>query len=312
MARILIAEDETRIASFIAKGLSANGFTATVVVDGPSALDYAMTGDFDLVVLDIGLPGFDGFEVLRRLRAAGNPIAIVVLTARDSVADTVAGLEGGADDYIPKPFRFEELLARVRRRLVPDRAAEPTVLHCGGLISTCAPDKLLRAGRWSTCPPASSPWPRPSCGTMVRCCPASSSFSHVWGYDYDPGSNVVDVYVLPAPRLGRRPVDYTAWTWGTHSTRCPDRPSAGPGHRGRMAPVEEVAVEEVAVEKAVVEAGMPTAVVVESDVVTAVILADAMPAPAPSAVRPANTAAAVMTLIELECCMMVSPFTFCR
>ncbi len=87
MARILIAEDETRIASFIAKGLSANGFTATVVVDGPSALDHAMTGDFDLVVLDIGLPGFDGFEVLRRLRAAGNPIAVVVLTARDSVAE---------------------------------------------------------------------------------------------------------------------------------------------------------------------------------------------------------------------------------
>jgi two-component system, OmpR family, copper resistance phosphate regulon response regulator CusR len=112
----------------VEKGLSANGFAVTVVGDGPSAHDYAMTGGFDLMVLDIGLPGMDGFAVLRKLRAERCPMPVIVLTARDSVQDTVAGLEGGADDYMPKPFRFEELLARVRLRLATDRTAEPTVL----------------------------------------------------------------------------------------------------------------------------------------------------------------------------------------
>ena len=115
------------------KGLSANGFAVTSVNDGPSAYDYAMTGDFDLMILDIGLPGMDGFTVMRKLRAEGSAIPVIVLTARDSVQDTVAGLEGGADDYMPKPFRFEELLARVRLRLTSARTTELTVLSYGGL-----------------------------------------------------------------------------------------------------------------------------------------------------------------------------------
>ena len=133
MARILIAEDEPRISAFINKGLSANGFTVTVVADGSSAYDYAATGGFDLMSLDIGLPDMDGFAVLRRLRAERNPIPVIILTARDSVQDTVSGLEGGADDYMPKPFRFPELLARVRRRLTTERPAELNVLSYGGL-----------------------------------------------------------------------------------------------------------------------------------------------------------------------------------
>ena len=133
MARILIAEDEPRISALINKGLSANGFTVTVVADGSSAYDYAATGGFDLMILDIGLPDMDGFAVLRRLRAERNPIPVIILTARDSVQDTVSGLEGGADDYMPKPFRFPELLARVRRRLTTERPAELNVLSYGGL-----------------------------------------------------------------------------------------------------------------------------------------------------------------------------------
>ncbi|MBJ7453232.1 MAG: response regulator, partial [Blastococcus sp.] len=133
MSRVLIAEDEPRIASFIEKGLRANGFTTSVAADGGIARAQAASGEFDLLVLDIGLPVMDGFEVLRRLRADRNPIPVIILTARDSVQDTVAGLEGGADDYMPKPFRFEELLARVRLRLATDRTAELTVLTCGDL-----------------------------------------------------------------------------------------------------------------------------------------------------------------------------------
>lgn len=133
MTGILVAEDEPRIASFVAKGLRATGWSPTVVEDGPTAYDYAMSGDFDLLLLDIGLPLMDGFAVLRRLREAGNEIPVIILTARDSVTDTVAGLEGGADDYVAKPFRFEELVARIRLRLREARAPEAMVLRAGDL-----------------------------------------------------------------------------------------------------------------------------------------------------------------------------------
>ena len=106
MARVLIVEDEQRIASFVSKGLAADGFSTAVAADGHTGLDLALSGGFDLVVLDIGLPGLDGFEVLRQMRAQGSSLPVIVLTARDSVTDTVFALEGGADDYMPKPFRF--------------------------------------------------------------------------------------------------------------------------------------------------------------------------------------------------------------
>jgi two-component system copper resistance phosphate regulon response regulator CusR len=132
MSRILVAEDEPRIASFVAKGLTASGLVPEVSGDGASALALALTGEFDLLVLDIGLPGMDGFEVLRRIRQAGNGIPIIILTARDSAADTIAGLEGGADDYMPKPFSFGELLARIRLRLRPATGDAPaTELSAG-------------------------------------------------------------------------------------------------------------------------------------------------------------------------------------
>ena len=137
MARILIVEDEDRIASFVSKGLAADGHRTTVAVDGRVGLDHALSGDFDLMVLDIGLPGMGGFEVLDQLRSQGSKLPVIVLTARDSVTDTVSALEGGADDYMPKPFRFAELLARIRLRL---RAANENggaprndVLEAGGV-----------------------------------------------------------------------------------------------------------------------------------------------------------------------------------
>ncbi len=134
MNRILIAEDEERIASFVQKGLRANGFTTVVAEDGDLALGHALTGGFDLMVLDIGLPGRDGFTVLRELRESRVTLPVIVLTARDSVRDTVAGLEGGADDWMTKPFRFEELLARIRlRQRTAARAPEVTLLRSGSL-----------------------------------------------------------------------------------------------------------------------------------------------------------------------------------
>ncbi len=128
MKRILLVEDEPRIASFIDKGLRSSGFAVTVAEEGDDALARLSTEQYDLVILDIGLPGRNGFSVLGELRAKGHRMPVIVLTARDSVEDTVAGLEAGADDYVTKPFRFEELLARIRARLRSEGSAETMML----------------------------------------------------------------------------------------------------------------------------------------------------------------------------------------
>ena len=195
MSRILIAEDEPRISAFVEKGLSANGFTVTVVADGRSAYDFAITGGFDLLVLDIGLPGIDGFEVLRRLRADRCTVPVIVLTARDSVQDTVAGLEGGADDYVPKPFRFEELLARVRLRLAGDRAAEVTVLTHNGLQLDLRTRRAQVGDRTVDLSAREFALAETFLRHPGQVLSREQLLSHVWGYDFDPGSNVVDVYV---------------------------------------------------------------------------------------------------------------------
>jgi two-component system, OmpR family, copper resistance phosphate regulon response regulator CusR len=195
VSRILIAEDEPRISAFVEKGLSANGFVVTVVADGHSAYDYALTGGFDLVVLDIGLPGVDGFTVLRKLRAEQCHIPVIVLTARDSVQDTVAGLEGGADDYMPKPFRFEELLARVRLRLATERSAELTVLTLGGLQLDLRTRRAQVGGRMVDLSAREFALAETFLRHPGQVLSREQLLSHVWGYDFDPGSNVVDVYV---------------------------------------------------------------------------------------------------------------------
>jgi DNA-binding response OmpR family regulator len=195
VSRILLAEDEPRIAAFVEKGLAANGFAVTVVGDGPSAHDYAMTGGFDLMVLDIGLPGRDGFTVLRDLRAERNPIPVIVLTARDGVQDTVAGLEGGADDYMAKPFRFEELLARVRLRLTPDRTPELTVLSHGGLRLDLRTRRAHVGERTVDLSAREFALAEMFLRHPGQVLSREQLLSRVWGYDFDPGSNVVDVYV---------------------------------------------------------------------------------------------------------------------
>jgi DNA-binding response OmpR family regulator len=195
MSRILIAEDETRIASFVAKGLRANGFTPTVVGDGPDALAAALNGDHDLMVLDIGLPIIDGFEVLKRMRAAGCGMPVVILTARGSLEDTVAGLEGGADDYMAKPFRFEELLARIRLRLRADRTSEVTVLRAGSLVLDLRTRKVEAGGKQIELTAREFVLLETLLRNIGQVLSREQLLSRVWGLDFDPGSNVVDVYV---------------------------------------------------------------------------------------------------------------------
>src|SRR5680860_672846 len=195
MKRILIAEDEPRIASFLEKGLKANGFTTSVATDGHDALFMSRSGEFDLVVLDLGLPGKDGLDVLRDLRAKDTSLPVIILTARDGVQDTVAGLEGGADDYVSKPFSFDELLARIRVRLREDRGDETTLLQCGDLVL----DLRTRLGRVGDRSFDLTAREFALAETFMRhpgqVLSREQLLSHVWGYDFDPGSNVVDVYV---------------------------------------------------------------------------------------------------------------------
>lgn len=195
MTAILVAEDEPRIASFIAKGLRATGWSPTLVDDGATAFDYAMSGDFDLLVLDIGLPRMDGFTVLRRLRQEGNEIPVIILTARDSVTDTVAGLEGGADDYMPKPFRFEELVARIRLRLREDRPPETMVLRTGDLTLDLRARRLTVGDREVDLSAREFALAETFLRNPGQVLTREQLLSRVWGYDFDPGSNVVDVYV---------------------------------------------------------------------------------------------------------------------
>lgn len=195
MTRILIAEDESRIASFVEKGLRAAGFSVTIAADGRDALAQAETGQFDLMVLDAGLPGLDGFDILETLRCEGNRIAVIMLTARDSAADTLRGLEGGANDYMSKPFRFDELLARVRLRLSDARPAEAGTLGARGLEL----DLKTRRIRVNGTPVDLSAREFALAEEFIRhpdqVLSREQLLSRVWGLDYDPGSNVVEVYV---------------------------------------------------------------------------------------------------------------------
>jgi len=195
MKRILIVEDEARIASFLSKGLKSNGYTASTVENGRDALATIETGEFDLMILDVGLPDIDGFEVLRTLRTRDKTLPVIILTARDGVADTVSGLEGGADDYVTKPFSFEELLARIRVRLRGERAPEETVLHAGDASLDLRTRRLTVNGRTLELSAREFSMAELFFRHPEQVLSREQLLSNVWGYDYDPGSNVVDVYV---------------------------------------------------------------------------------------------------------------------
>ena len=204
MNRILIAEDEPRLASFLEKGLKSNGFTTTTVGDGVNAVSLANDADFDLLVLDIGLPGKDGFSVLRDVRAAGQRIPVIILSARDDIADKVDGLELGADDYVTKPFRFEELLARVRVRLRGEGTAESTVLRAGEMALDLRTRRATVDGVSVELSAREFTMLEVFLRHAGQVLSREQLLSHVWGYDYDPGSNVVDVYVgYLRKKLGR-------------------------------------------------------------------------------------------------------------
>ncbi|RZB19191.1 DNA-binding response regulator [Streptomyces sp. F001] len=193
---LLIAEDEAHIASSLSERFTAHGFRTTVVTDGETARRAAMSGRFALMVLDIGLPGEDGFTVVTRLRAASSALPVIILTARDAVADTVYGLEGGADDYMTKPFSFEEPLARVRLRLrLRLRETDSSVLRRAGIALETRARQAYVDGRilqLSAREAALLEHLMRNAGSVLS---REDLLSDVWGYEASEGSNVVDVYI---------------------------------------------------------------------------------------------------------------------
>jgi DNA-binding response OmpR family regulator len=195
VTRILIAEDEARIVSFLEKGLRADGYSTMVASTGPEALALARDDLFDLLILDLGLPGLDGHEVLAQMRRRGEEMPVIILTARDGVEDTVRGFDQGADDYVTKPFRFEELLARIRVRLRDPQPATPLVLEAGGVSLDLRSRRAAAGGRIVELTAREFALLETLLRHAGQVLSREQLLSHVWGYDFDPGSNVVDVYV---------------------------------------------------------------------------------------------------------------------
>ncbi len=193
---ILVVEDERRLAQVVRKVLEEEGHTVDVAHDGEDGLAMAMDGSHDVIVLDILLPGIDGFEVCHRLRAGRVDTPVLLLTALDAVEDRVRGLDAGADDYLPKPFAFQELLARLRalgRRRV--QAREPDQLQAADLVLDLRRRRAERAGKTIELSPKEFALLEFLLRNEGRVVTRSQILDHVWGYDYSPDSNLVDVYV---------------------------------------------------------------------------------------------------------------------
>ncbi|MGH2681568.1 MAG: response regulator transcription factor [Actinomycetota bacterium] len=193
--RILIVEDERRIASFVDRALQAEGFTPTTVDNGGDGLEAARSGEFDLVILDLGLPDLDGFAVLKELRKSDHQLPVVILTARDGVAEMVAGLDSGADDYVTKPFQLEELLARVRARLRGESEPDKTILTMGHVALDLKTKRAFLEGETVELTAREFAMAEMFFRNPDQVLSREQLLSHVWGYHYDPGSNIVDVYV---------------------------------------------------------------------------------------------------------------------
>ena len=192
---ILIVEDEKKVASFLQRGLAAEHYEVDVVHDGDAGLERALETDYDLVVLDVMLPGRDGLAVLRELRARRRVVPVLLLTARGAVADKVSGLGLGADDYLTKPFAFEELLARVRALLRRGAPSTPPTLSCADLVLDPATHNVTRADRKIELTAREYALLEFFLRNTGRVLSRAVIAQRVWGLHFDTLTNVIDVYV---------------------------------------------------------------------------------------------------------------------
>ncbi|MBI4988670.1 MAG: heavy metal response regulator transcription factor [Rhodocyclales bacterium] len=191
--KILIVEDEQKTGDYLKQGLSEAGFVADLVRDGVDGRHLALTDDYDLVVLDVMLPGLDGWQVLREIRQAGRHMPVLFLTARDQVEDRVKGLELGADDYLVKPFAFSELLARVRTLLRRGKSKEPELLQVADLDLDLLRRRVTRAGKRIDLTAKEFALLELLLRRQGEVLPRSLIASQVWDMNFDSDTNVIEV-----------------------------------------------------------------------------------------------------------------------
>lgn len=201
--RVLVVEDDQRIAEFIRKGLEEEGHAVDLAHDGDEALEWPAIVDFDAIVLDVMLPRRDGVEVCRTLRSRGVRTPILMLTARDTIEDRVAGLDSGADDYLVKPFAFAELLARLRALLRREPVLLGTTLHVDDLTLDTATRQVSRAGQPVTLTNKEYALLEYLMRHPNQVLTRTMIAEHVWNFDFDTGTNVIDVHI----RYLRRKID---------------------------------------------------------------------------------------------------------
>ena len=193
--RVLLAEDEPRVAGFIAKGLRERAYAVDIARDGEEALYYAEVNQYDLFILDVMLPVKDGYVVCRQIRGAGVRTPILMLTARDSVDDRVAGLDSGADDYLIKPFDFKELLARLRALLRRSAEIRPEIMRVADLTLNTANHTAGRAGKPISLTAKEYAFLEFLMLNQNRVVNREQIAQHVWDENFDPFSNIIDVYI---------------------------------------------------------------------------------------------------------------------
>ncbi len=193
--RILVVEDEKKVANFIKHALEEERFIVETANDGITALNVVLNNHFDAIVLDVMLPGKDGLTLLREIRDSGNSTPIILLTARASVEDKVAGLDLGADDYLPKPFSYDELAARIRSILRRSSPEKSTKLRAGDLVLDTVSHLAIRQGREIELTTKEYALLEYMMRNKNRILSRSTITQHVWKHNFDPESNIIDVYI---------------------------------------------------------------------------------------------------------------------
>lgn len=213
--KILIVEDDRRIASFLARGLTAEGYEVDTEYDGRDGLERLRTENFDLVILDRMLPYLSGTEVCKILREENMPIMVVMLTAKDTLQDKIDGLRGGADDYLTKPFAFDELLARLVALQRRGGREQPKALRVGPIVLDPTAHRVTRDGTQITLTLREFELLRYLMSNAGKVLSRERLLSAVWGYGHDPGTKIVDVYV----RYLRQKIDPPNGASAIHTVR---------------------------------------------------------------------------------------------